>query len=180
MYQFNPRSIIIDHLGHLSPLDPIRTNHSHVVITETLSNIYMKIDSISPAEQETFAHFSLLGVQFLTHHHWIEETIICVSFLTSFPLQMTSNRELVPALEPEFTCPAVKEHATFAKTMHNLELYLEDICGFEKKEKDHAITAQGKQKAAFDAAKIKDLIEKLCEPMFIHVSARTQYLNLAP
>ena len=140
----------------------------------------MKIDSISPAEGEKFAHFSLLGVQFLTHHHWIEETIICLSFLTLFLLQMAPNCELVPALEPEFTCPAVEEHATFADAMHNLENYLEDICGLEKKEKDHAVAAQGKQRAAFDAAKIKDLIEKLCEPMFIHVSARTQYLNLAP
>ena len=75
----------------LAPLDPIRTKHSHVVITETLSNVYMKIDSIIPAEQETFAHFSLLGVQFLTHHHWLEETIICVSYLISYLLQMASN-----------------------------------------------------------------------------------------
>src|SRR5258706_4304362 len=99
----------------------------------------MKIDSISLAEQEKFAHFSLLGVQFLIHHHWLEETIICVSSLTSYLLQMGS-------LEPKFTCPAVEEHATFSEAIHNLEHYLEDICGFEKKEKDHAIAAQGKQK----------------------------------
>lgn len=133
----------------------------------------MKIDTIPPAEQETFAHFSLLGVQFLTHHHWLEETMICVSYLTSYLLQIASDCGLVPALEPEFTCSAVEEHATFAEAMHNLEHYLEDVCGFQKKEKNHDIVAQGKQKAAFDAAKIKDLIEKLCEPMFIHVSART-------
>ena len=93
---------------------------------------------------------------------------------------MAYNCKSVPALEPEFTCPAVQEHATFAEAMHNLEHYLEDVCGFENKDKNHEIVAQGKQKAAFDAAKIKDLIEKLCEPMFIHVRARTQYLNLAP
>lgn len=139
----------------------------------------MKIDSILPAEQEKFAHFSLFGVQFLTHHHWLEETMLCGSYLTSRLLQMASNCELVPALEPEFTCPAVAEHATFSEAMHNLEHYLEDVCGLEKQEKNHDVAAQGKQKVAFDAAKIKGLIEKLCEPMFIHVSAHTEYLNPA-
>ena len=80
----------------------------------------MKVDSIPSAEQEKFAHFSLLGVQFLTHHHWLEETIICMSFLTSYLLLLAPNCELVPALEPEFTCPAVEEHATFAEAMHSL------------------------------------------------------------
>jgi len=32
--------------------------------------MYMKVDLIPQAEQEKFAHFVLLGVQFLTHHHW--------------------------------------------------------------------------------------------------------------
>ena len=149
------------------------TKHSHVVITETLENIYMKVDSIPSAEQEKFGHFSLLGVQFLTHHHWIEGTIICMSCPTSYLLLLAPNWYLVPALEPEFTCPAVEEHATFAEAMHSLERYLEDVCGFEKNEKGHVVVAQGKQKAAFDAAKIKDLIEDLCGPMFIHVGART-------
>ena len=133
----------------------------------------MTVDSIPSAEQEKFAHFSLLGVQFLTYHHRIEETIIYMLFLTSYVLLLAPNCELVPALEPEFTCPAVEEHAIFAEAMHSLKIYLGDVCGFEKNEKGHVVLAQGKQKAAFDAAKIKDLIEELCGPMFIHVSART-------
>jgi len=32
--------------------------------------MYMKVDLIPQAEQEKFADFVLLGVQFLTHHHW--------------------------------------------------------------------------------------------------------------
>jgi hypothetical protein len=61
---------------------PSRLNRkpSHYVITETLANIYVKADSIPPAEQEKFAHFSLLGIQLLIHHHWVEETIICMFF----------------------------------------------------------------------------------------------------
>jgi len=55
--------------------------------------------------------------------------------------------------------------------MPNLDHYLEDVCGFEKNQKGHAVPAPGKQKAAFDAAKIKYLIEELCGPMFVHVSA---------
>lgn len=82
VYHFSQHSSIINH-PPLAPPDPTRTKYSHAVITETLSNIYMKIDSIILAEQETFAHFSLLGVQFLTHHHWLEETIICRSLITS-------------------------------------------------------------------------------------------------
>jgi hypothetical protein len=131
----------------------------------------MKVDSIPPAEQATFAHFSLLGMQFLTHHHWIEETIGCMSPLAWGILLVVPNHESVPALEPEFTCPAIQEHATFADAMHNLEHYFEDVCGFKKDEKGHAVPAAGKQKAAFDAAKIKYMIEELCVPMFIHVSA---------
>ena len=96
-----------------------------------------------------------------------------MSFLTPYLLLLAPNRELVPGLEPEFTCPAVEEHATFAEAMHSLECYLEDVCGFEKNEMGHVVLAQGKQKAAFDAAKIKYLIEELCGPMFIHVGART-------
>jgi len=33
-------------------------------------NMYMKVDLILQAEQEKFADFALLSVQFLTHHHW--------------------------------------------------------------------------------------------------------------
>ena len=73
--------IIIDQLLSLPRL--LGPNHSHVVITEALANIYIKVDSIPQAEQEKFAHFALLGVQFLTHHHWLEETIMCTSLLTS-------------------------------------------------------------------------------------------------
>ena len=60
-----------------------------------------------------------------------------MSFLTSYLLRLAPNRELAPALEPEFTCPAVEEHATFAEAMHSLERYLEDVCGFEKNEMGH-------------------------------------------
>jgi len=98
---------------------------------------------------------------------------MCMSSLTLSPLLLVSNYELVPALEPEFTCPAVEEHATFSDAMHNLEHYLEGVCGFEKNEKGHAVAIQGKQKTAFDGANIKRLIEELCEPLFIHVSTRT-------
>ena len=94
--------------------------------------------------------------------------------MSPYLLLLVPNRDLVPALEPEFTCPAVEEHVTFAEAMHNLEGYLEDVCGFEKNEEGHTLAAQGKQKVAFDATRIKHLIEELCGPMFIHVSARTQ------
>lgn len=58
---------------------------SHYIITEALANIYSKADSIPPKEQEKFAHFSLIGVQLIGHHHWAEETFFCMSFLTSRP-----------------------------------------------------------------------------------------------
>jgi hypothetical protein len=57
--------------------------------------------------------------------------------------------------------------------LYSLESYLRDVCGFEKDEKGRATAAQGEQKDAFDAGKIKHLIEELSEPVFIHVSART-------
>ena len=101
-------------------------------------------------------------------------------YVIPYLLLLAPNSELVPALEPEFTCPAVEEHATFAEAMHSLEIYLEDVCGFEKNEMGHVVLAQGKQKAAFDAAKIKHLIEEICGPMFIHVSARTNPHILRP
>lgn len=85
VYHFSLHSLvsITDDIPPLpASLPPIHTKYSHVVITETLANIYIKVDSIPSEEQEKFAHFSLLGVQFLTHHHWMEETIICTSFLT--------------------------------------------------------------------------------------------------
>jgi hypothetical protein len=163
-----------------APLGPICTKNSHVVITEALANIYAKVDSIPTAEQEKFAHFSLLGVQFLTHHHWLEETIMCMSLFAPGLLLLPSHRYSVPALEPEWTSPAVQEHATFAEAMHNLEHYLEDACGFEKNEKGHAVPAPGKKKAAFDAAKIKYLIEELCGPMFVHVSPHPQVPHPTP
>jgi len=39
----------------------------------------MKVGSIPQAEQEEFAHLALLSVQSLTHHHWIEYTIMYVT-----------------------------------------------------------------------------------------------------
>jgi hypothetical protein len=56
--------------------------------------------------------------------------------------------------------------------MHDLEHYLEGVCGFEKNEKSRSVPSLGKQKLAFDAAKIKHMIEELCDPMFVHVCAR--------
>ena len=74
---------------------------------------------------------------------------------------------LVPALEPEFTSPVVKEHATCAEAMSNLDHYLEDVCGFAKNQRGHAVPAPGKQKAAFDA-RIKYVIEELCG-LYVHL-----------
>jgi len=66
--------------------------------------------------------------------------------LTSCRFLLPPNCELVPAaaLEPECTSPAIGRHTTFAETMHYLEHYLEDVCGFEKDEKGHAVPAPGK------------------------------------
>ena len=65
-------------------LDPIRTNHHQVVVTEALEIIYIKVDSISQAEQQKSSYFALLSVQFLTHHHWLEDTVMCVSPQTAY------------------------------------------------------------------------------------------------
>jgi len=93
-----------------------------------------------------------------------------MSLQTSCSFLLASNCELVPAFEREFTSLAVEVHATFAEAMRYLEHYLEDVCILEKNEKDHAVPVPGKQNAAFDAAKIKNLIEELCDPIFIRVS----------
>ena len=63
----------------------------------------MKDDLIPPAEQ--FTYFSLLSVQFLTHHHWPEKIIMCMSFRTPCLLLLASTRELVLALHPETRPP---------------------------------------------------------------------------
>jgi len=47
------------------------------MITEQFANIYDKIDSIPPDEQQLFAQFVLIGVLAIHHHHHIEETLIC-------------------------------------------------------------------------------------------------------
>jgi len=81
---FSPYSILTttDHILFLPRL--FEPNHNQVVITEALENIYIKVDSISQAEQQKSAHFALLGVQFLTYHHWLEDTVMGMLLQTSY------------------------------------------------------------------------------------------------
>jgi hypothetical protein len=92
------------------------------------------------------------------------------------PIALTPTCELVPALEPEFTCPAVEEHATFAEAIHNLEHYLEHVnAALRRTQTDHAVAGTRKAKGQLSMLqRSRHLIEELCEPMFIHVSARMQ------
>ena len=77
--------VTTDHISfYRASLDLIRANHNLVVITEALESIYIKIDSISQAEQQKSAHFALLGVQFLTQHHWLANTVMGMSLQTSY------------------------------------------------------------------------------------------------
>jgi len=51
------------------------------MITEQIANIYNKIESIPADEEDLFAHFVLIGVLAIHHHHHIEETLICKFFV---------------------------------------------------------------------------------------------------
>jgi len=78
---------------------------------------------------------------------------MCMSPLTSCRFLLAPNCELVPALKPECTSPAVEEHATFAEAVHYLEHYLKYVCVFEKNEMGHAVPAPGNVKGRLRCSK---------------------------
>jgi hypothetical protein len=74
-------------------------------------------------------------------------------------------------MEPEFTCPALQEHALFFDTLNELEEYLEAVLGFKKDPKGVPIPDPTKKKILYDPNKITELLDKLIAPLFEHVSS---------
>jgi len=131
------------------------------MITEQMANIYDKIDSIPANEEQLFATFVLIGVLTIHHHHHIEETLI------------------FPKMEPEFTSPALQEHALFTDTLEELEVYLMNVLAVKKDPKGSPIPDPTKTKIPYDRNKIIELLDRLLEPMFDHLSKEVGYLDPA-
>jgi len=131
------------------------------MITEGIANVYEKIDFIPEDEEQRFAHFTLIGILAIHHHHHIEETLI------------------FPKMEPEFTCPALQEHALFNDTLVELEDYLMAVLAFKKDSKGSPIPDSTKTKIPYDRNKIKALLERLSTPLFDHLSKEVEYLDPA-
>jgi hypothetical protein len=85
--------------------------------------------------------------------------------------------EPVPKMEPEFTSPALEEHALFTGTLSELEEYLEAVLAFKKDAKGSPIPDPNKTKIAYDRNKIKELFDKMLEPLFNHVSSARHPLS---
>jgi hypothetical protein len=145
------------------------------MITEQMANIYEKIDSIPANEEQHFATFVLIGVLAIHHHHHIEETLIC-GFLCNRNLSGTSLILLfpVPKMEPEFTSPALEEHALFTDTLDEFEEYLMAVLAMKKDSKGSPIPDPTKTKIPYDRKKVIELLDKLLVPLFDHVSLARQ------
>ena len=141
------------------------------MITEQLANVYDKIDSIPANEEQLFATFVLIGVLSIHHHHHIEETLVC-KFLCNPNLSGIELNLLypVPKMEPEFTCPALQEHALFTDTLNELEEYLMNVLAVKKDPKGSPIPDPTKTKIPYDRKKIIELLDRMMEPLFDHVS----------
>jgi len=74
-------------------------------------------------------------------------------------------------MEPEFTCPALQEHALFFDTLNELEEYLETVLGFKKDAKGALIPDPTKKKIPYDRNKITELLDRMLAPLFEHVSS---------
>lgn len=72
-------------------------------------------------------------------------------------------------MEPEFTCPAIQEHKTFHDKLENLESYLLDVLGHEKIGHFETKVSPGKRGIPYDSVKLKQLMEELVDPLFVHV-----------
>ena len=86
-------------------LDPLRTIHSHGAITETLANIYIKVDSIP---RRNLPNFRLLG--YCSYSPPLVRGGDRVYVIRDIVFShLPSNCELAPALEPEFSYPAMEQ-----------------------------------------------------------------------
>ena len=73
-------------------------------------------------------------------------------------------------MEPEFTCPALQEHALFFDTLVELEEYLMAVLAFKRDAKGTPIPDPTKTKIPYDRNKIKVLLDSILPPLFDHVS----------
>lgn len=74
-------------------------------------------------------------------------------------------------MEPEFTCPALQEHALFFDTLNELEEYLEAVLAFKKGPKGVPIPDPTKKKIPYNRNNVTELLDKLVAPLFEHVSS---------
>jgi hypothetical protein len=80
-------------------------------------------------------------------------------------------------MEPEFTCPALQEHDLFTGTVVELEEYLEAVLAFKKDSKGSPIPDPTKTKILYDRNKVKELLDRMLEPLFDHVSSAGRPLS---
>lgn len=67
-------------------------------------------------------------------------------------------------MEPEFACPALKEHGLFADTLIELEEYSEAVLTFQKDAEGSPIPDLTKTKILYDRNKIKEPQDRVLEP----------------
>jgi len=77
-------------------------------------------------------------------------------------------------MEPEFTSPALQEHALFTDTLEELEEYLMNVLAVKKDAKGSPIPDPTKTKLPFDRNKVIELLDRLLVPLFDHVSSARQ------
>ncbi|KIM22279.1 hypothetical protein M408DRAFT_332979 [Serendipita vermifera MAFF 305830] len=133
---------------------------THLLILEILQNIYNKVDTIPPEQQEDFALFSLYGTQVIVQHHRMEENFF------------------FPALEPEFKTEVLEEHAAFEKAVHGLDEYLKSVLGVKQGRKNgQVIRVANQPKEPFNSATIKQFLEDLVDPLFTHLEHEIGWLD---
>ncbi|KIM22282.1 hypothetical protein M408DRAFT_28831 [Serendipita vermifera MAFF 305830] len=152
------------HVVGPAPTDPFdfqiwSMSGGHLLILEILANIYSQLDTIPPAEEQNFALFCLFGMQFIEHHHHLEETVI------------------FPMMEPEFTTNVLAEHATFSGALHELDKYLKSVLAVKQGAKNgQVIPIVGQAKVPFSASTIKRYMETMIDPLFTHLEHELEWL----
>ena len=74
-------------------------------------------------------------------------------------------------MEPEFTSPALQEHALFTDTLTELEVYLMNVLAVKKDSKGSPIPDSTKTKIPYDRKKVIEILDRMVGPLFDHVSS---------
>jgi len=82
-------------------------------------------------------------------------------------------------MEPEFTCPALQEHALFFDALNELEEYLQAVLALKKGPKGTPIPDPTRKKIPYNRNKITELLDKLLTPLFEHLAKEVGYLDPA-